>query len=372
MAKERSFCKFMNERKIYLDNLRILTVLLVMIYHVFYLFNGVGVLGGFSVEKSIGLFDSFCTLVYPWFMILIFCIAGVSAKYSVSHRGAKKFIKERATKLIVPSTLGIIAVYWVVGYINIKIGGGLEYIPDFLVYPISVLSGIGPLWFAQLLFLFSFVTPFLNKINEKFAISEKCKIGKTILLIALGAFLIWGSAQILNMPLITVYRFGIYFVAYAIGFLVFSNDEAIEALKRALPVTLPLALLFGTAYMILFNGKDYSSDAVLKNIVTNFYAWFTMIAILEMGNRYLNERYVFSEAMTKNTYSYYVLHYPILLSSAYVIYTYTDISTIWIIAILIVTIPLLTIAFANVIKRIPVLRFIMLGIRGKHEIQTDN
>lgn len=151
-----------------------------------------------------------------------------------------------------------------------------------------------------------------------------------------------------------------------------SNDEAIEALKRALPVTVPLALLFGTAYMILFNGKDYSSDEVLKNIVTNFYAWFTMIAILGIGNRFLNERYVFSEAMTQNTYSYYVLHYPILLSSAYVIYTYTNILTIWIIAILIVTIPLLTIAFANVIKRIPVLRFIMLGIRGKHEIQTDN
>lgn len=372
MAKERSFSKFMNERKIYLDNLRILTVLLVMIYHVFYLFNGVGVLGGFSVEDSIGLFDSFCTLVYPWFMILLFCIAGICAKYSILRRGAKKFIKERATKLIVPSTLGIIAVYWVVGYINIKIGGGLEGIPDLLVYPISVLSGIGPLWFAQLLFLFSLVTPLLNKINVRFAISGKYKALKTILLIASGAFLIWGSAQILNMPLITVYRFGIYFVAYAIGFFVFSNDKSIEALKRALPMTLPLALLFGTAYMILFNGKDYSSDEILKNIVTNFYAWFAMIALLGIGNRFLNERYVFSEAMTKNTYSYYVLHYPILLSSAYVIYTYTDIPIIWIIAILLVVEPTLTIVMTNVIKRIPVIRFILLGIRGKHEIQVDN
>ena len=33
------------ERKAYLDNIRWITVLLVVIYHVGYLFNGVGVLG---------------------------------------------------------------------------------------------------------------------------------------------------------------------------------------------------------------------------------------------------------------------------------------------------------------------------------------
>ena len=40
-------------RKIYLDNIRWMTVLLVLIYHVCYMFNGVGILGGIPDRKSV-------------------------------------------------------------------------------------------------------------------------------------------------------------------------------------------------------------------------------------------------------------------------------------------------------------------------------
>ena len=145
----------MNEkRKLYLDNIRTITIIIVMVYHVFYLFNGVGVLGGFSVEKSLLLGYAFCTLVYPWFMFLLFCISGIAARFSLKKRGTKKFLKERAIKLLIPSTLGCFVIFWIVGYINIKISGGLDYIPGFLIYPISVLSGSGPLWFVHLVFVY--------------------------------------------------------------------------------------------------------------------------------------------------------------------------------------------------------------------------
>lgn len=362
----------MKERKIYLDNLRILTVILVMIYHVFYLFNGVGVLGGFNVVASVEFFDSFCTLIYPWFMILLFCISGICAKYSMDKRGEKRFIKERTTKLLIPSTLGIIVCYWIVGYINISIGGGLDYIPDFLIYPISVISGIGPLWFAQLLFVFSLLTPFINKIYEKLNISEMCKKTKIILIAILGALIVWGSSLILNMPVITVYRFGIYFAVYLMGYTIFSNDKLMQKLEKTLPITGALTIIFCLAYMLLYNGKDYTTDEVLKSGVTNFYAWFAMIFILCIGKRYLNERYIFGERITKNTYAYYVLHYPILLSTAYIFYNYSKLSVFAMSIILLVLEFILTGAFAYIIKRIPIIRFILLGIRGKNEIQTDN
>lgn len=138
-------------RKYDLDNIRWATILLVMAYHVFYAFNAVGVLGGVGGFAQVQYQDAFLYFVYPWFMVLLFVIAGISARYALDKYSGKAFIGKRTWKLLVPSTLGLLAYQWIVGYFNIKIGGGLEYLPPFLVYPVAALSGTGPLWFAQVL-----------------------------------------------------------------------------------------------------------------------------------------------------------------------------------------------------------------------------
>jgi len=83
-------------RKYYLDNIRWATVLLVLIYHVCYLFNNVGDLGGIGSGRSIPAFNTLLYFVYPWFMALLFVIAGISARYSLEKRSYKQFVSERA------------------------------------------------------------------------------------------------------------------------------------------------------------------------------------------------------------------------------------------------------------------------------------
>lgn len=121
-------------RKSYLDNIRWATVILVLIYHVFYIFNGVGVPGSIPKAKSVPAFDIIACIIYPWFMVLLFVIAGISARYALQKRTEKQFIKERAVKLLVPSTLGLFVIHWITGYLNIKMGGGLAYIPTALIF----------------------------------------------------------------------------------------------------------------------------------------------------------------------------------------------------------------------------------------------
>ena len=53
-----------------------------------------------------------------------------------------------------------------------------------------------------------------------------------IIAILLMALVIWGAAQILNTPVVVVYRFGYYGAAFLLGYFVFSHDEVIARLKK--------------------------------------------------------------------------------------------------------------------------------------------
>ncbi len=58
-------------RKYYLDNIRWMTIVLVVIYHVIYMFNGIvvdGVIGPFSERQYQ---DGIQYILYPWFMMLL-------------------------------------------------------------------------------------------------------------------------------------------------------------------------------------------------------------------------------------------------------------------------------------------------------------
>lgn len=163
-------------RYAYLDHIRWMTVLLVIVYHVCYLFNGVGILGGVPNARNLPFLDTISGTVYPWFMVLLFVVAGMCARFALVQQGNRAFLRNRARKLLVPSSLGLFVLHWVTGYLNIRMGGAMDTIPKPLLYPISVLSGIGPLWFVQLLFLFSAILVLIRRIDRNdrlFRIGEK-------------------------------------------------------------------------------------------------------------------------------------------------------------------------------------------------------
>ena len=94
-------------RKLYLDNIRWITVTIVVLYHVLYIFNGAqtfGVIGPFHEHQ---LQDAFLYMVYPWFMALLFVVSGMSAKYYLENHSDKDFLKDKTYKLLVPSTIGV-------------------------------------------------------------------------------------------------------------------------------------------------------------------------------------------------------------------------------------------------------------------------
>lgn len=355
-------------RKFYLDNIRWATVLLVMIYHVFYMFNAAGVLGGVGSFYKVQYQDGLLYFVYPWFMVLLFTVAGMSAKYALEKLPAKDFIRKRTWKLLVPSTIGLFVYQWIIGYYNIKIGGGLAYMPSFLVYPISVLSGVGPLWFAHVLWLFSLLLPAVRKMDKN---ERLWKLGKkcNAIVLLLFALLIWCGAQVLNMPVITTYRFGIYLAAFLLGYFVLSHDNVQETLAKICLPMLLISAVMGIAYVVYYFGRNYADTDVLKSLFTNVYAWFMTLAVLGCGKKWFDRQNAFCAYMTKVSYGLYVLHYTCVLIPCYYLKNNTSLPAwaVYIIALLIVLIG--TPVLNELISRIPVARCLILGIRRekKHD-----
>lgn len=350
-------------RKIYLDNIRWATVILVLIYHVFYMFNGVGIMGGIPGAANIFVFDWIACIIYPWFMVLLFVIAGMSARFALQSRTEKQFIKERAVKLLIPSTLGLLVIHWVTGYLNIKMGGGLEYIPPALIYPISAISGTGPLWFIQMLFLFSCILVLFRKIDKSDKIWTLC--GKVNLLVILLLFLlIFGAAQILNMPVLTMYRFGIYFTAFLIGYYVFSHEEVQEIIEKVCIPTLCLAIISAVFYAFRYGGSNFTSSDCLQSMMTNFYLWIVILAIIGCGKKYFNQETGFTQYMTKSSFGIYILHYPVLIITCYMLHYHFDFPAIWNYVIAFVVEIIMTFVVYEVIKRVPLLRYFVLGIKS--------
>ncbi len=94
-------------RKHYIDNLRWLCVLLLFPYHTAMIFNGFG--ENFYVKAAdLTAADIFIYCTSPWFMPLLFVLAGISTAYSLKKRTDLEYIKERIQRLFVPLISGIL------------------------------------------------------------------------------------------------------------------------------------------------------------------------------------------------------------------------------------------------------------------------
>ena len=96
-------------RRCYLDNIRWITGILVVFYHVIYLYNGVLPIGVIGPFRDVQYQDAIAYLLYPWFMVILFVVSGVSARLSLERRTPREFLRLQTRKLLVPSTLGLLA-----------------------------------------------------------------------------------------------------------------------------------------------------------------------------------------------------------------------------------------------------------------------
>lgn len=353
-------------RKHYLDNIRWITVIVVVIYHVFYMYNAEGILGvaGKITDLEVQYYDIYQYIVYPWFMLVLFIISGISSRMYLNNHTTKEFVRSRTRKLLVPSTVGLFVFQFLQGYINMSFGDAfntMNDVPAFVTFMIMSASGIGVLWYIQLLWVFSILLIPIRKIEKDrlWNLSSKTNIVVLILM----AVPVYFAAQILNTPVICVYRFGLYLTGFLLGYFVFSHDEVIEILKKWLPLTAIAAIALGTAFCIVYFGKVYADAPVNRTPLFTSYAWFMSLAVIGFGAKYLDFQNAFTLWMGRHSWGLYVFHY--LGISAVGLY----IGRPGLLPALAVYILSLIAGFAagyilyEIISRIPFFRWAVLGIK---------
>ena len=351
-------------RKHYIDNLRCGTIVLVILYHIVYNFNNLGIISNVTV-KGTPEFDLFLYVQYPWFMALLFLLAGMSARYALSKNGGKGFLKSRVRKILIPSLAGIFIIGWSGGlvtnyYVDMFAGNG-DMIPGVIKFLIYCLSGIGPLWFLHELFLCTLILLLIRKIDKK---DSLWKVGgklSKIWLLALLVVPVWISSLCFNTPVIEVYRNGFYLTFFLIGYYVFSHEEVQEEVKKWWLPLLVVGVGLCIGYTVYFWGENFATLPNLKHPLTNAFAWFGCLAMMALGKRFLDKETGFTRFMRGRSFGYFVLHNYLIVIITCVIDMKFELRFPLFYLILTILLAAVMLPLYEVLSRIPVIRRLLFG-----------
>ena len=395
----------------YLDNIRWVTVLLVMFFHVFYYFNaycmGSGI-GGFSDYQPQ---DAVVYLLYPWLMPLLFVVAGMSSRYALQRKSAGEYLRTRTRKLLVPATLGLFVFQWMAGYFGMQtmnfrfhadLGAGQ---PWWVMYIMWAVCGGGGLWFIQLLWLFSLITIPIHRIGSRLKRASDRTLPQwsvLVLMLLFGALLYLSDQTVMDgdnsmqdpAMLYNVYRPLYYLTAYLFGYFFFVREEVQGLLVRLRWMIIPAALVCGIVLTITTFGQDAYSPAYIRSVGNNLYAWLAILAMFAAFHTWFNRDVShINNANYENTrgrdarvpsingnnaspasrlltfcrdasYGLYILQFFVYMSIGYLLRAYTALPPWAMYVLLFLAMFILTPALYLLISRIPILRYCVLGIKG--------
>lgn len=352
-------------RKYFIDNLRWISILLLFPYHTCMIYNNFG--ENFYVKgEGISLLNSFIQITSPWFMPLLFVIAGISTCYALDKRTAKQYIKERVSKLLIPLISGIlllipIQTYYAEKYHNGYTGGYFEQYILFFTKETDLTGytgGFTPahLWFILYLFIISLIAlPIVIKYKN---ISKKIKLDKLSVFKILTMFLIFlVMALILD---IGGKSLGEFFALFMLGYIVLSDDNIQVKLDKSRWYLFGAGVVF-TGLNLLFLNVGFSSYGLAYDIFIRFLSWIGILSAIGMGKHYLDFQNKFTNYFSRASFPIYFFHQSVLVLVAY--YTFRVTSSIFLqVIIIIVGTFILTMATYEVFKRIAFTR-VLFGIK---------
>ena len=163
-------------RKYYIDNMRWIIILLLIPYHAAMAWNIWGEPNYIYFESNKTI-SSIVVFLSPYFMPLMFLIAGISTRYALQKRTIRQYVFERTKKLLIPFVFGTMLIMPLMTYIADKFNCGYQgnlfrhYTVFFTRFTDLTASdggfSVGQFWFILYLFLISLVAIGITLLQRK-------------------------------------------------------------------------------------------------------------------------------------------------------------------------------------------------------------
>ena len=333
-------------RLFFVDNLRILLTVIVVLHHLAIVY---GASGDFPYKEARP--DDLATIVLslftavnaPYFMGFFFLISGYFVPGSYDRKGIGLFLKDRLLRLGVPVLFYIMVIHPLLHYaLAVTVRGFAGSFWTFFVRHIRGYSdyglGVGPMWFIVVLLIFSIVyglwRRLANPATDYPHSDSKTPGNMAIAVFALGLGLvtwvvrIWYPIDrwvtILLMP-VEIAHLPQYIILFVIGIIAYRRNWFLGISDAVGKVWLGIAIICIVLLPIIFvaggalEGKvdPFKGGVQWQAVVTAFWEAFLclgmVVGLLVLFRKRFNQQGTLAKAMSAGAYTVYIIHQPVLI-----------------------------------------------------------
>ena len=398
-----------SNRLYYLDWLRIIAVLFVFLHHCAKFFD--------FDEKGIGIYSSVRSLPLSmlrefdnqWMMPLFFIISGASIYFSLNSRKIGGFIKERVLRILIPLVfIGTFLINPPQVYLRLLFNGAttssfIQWYPNYfkLMHDIGsssfVLLGTH-LWYLHSLFFYSLILLPLfipSKKTGKSAISSLSLFFQNpwaLFLLFVPLSITSAVSEIMGIGATRImggWDPMSYVVFFIYGYLIFSNTQIRETIRKYYAVNLGVAIVLSIVYLDSHFGINLDISGITgHNInengailpVTPFVfigiqafrgllSWCLIIGLLGFGHRFLNGSNRFLAYTNEAVLPFYILHLTIIFIFCFYIIQWDSSIFTKFFAMACISFVVIMAIYELLVRRLNILRF-LFGMKLKKSRTT--
>ncbi|MFX0027333.1 MAG: acyltransferase [Candidatus Hermodarchaeota archaeon] len=368
-------------RMYYIDNLRILLTVLVIMLHTMITYGALG--GWYYKDPNTNEFTSilltvFAALNQGFFMGLFFLLSSYFLPGSYNRKGPRKFLKDRFIRLGIPILIYVAIVDPLIIYL-------LSNTPEtFSVFYLSYfqswegierfINGNGPLWFTVTLLIFAlfycFWRQMFKKNTKKETVRPTPRNSQIIFIIIIMNFLtfivrLWfplnGGDVILNIQVANIVQYIIMLILGVVGYeRDWFNRMPDSQGKLWLTIAL-LSIVYAIALGFVSGAFEGEPDKLLGDLNWESFAYANwesiygvgmIIGLITLFRKKFNTQGKVTKTISKNTYTIYLIHSVVLVSVS-VLFTGIVIHPLLKVAIVLPIVILLCFIISFILRLIP-------------------
>lgn len=321
------------QRLAWIDNLRVLTIILVVILHTAVTYSGIG--GWYYKDEpeldllSKIFFAFYLTFTQAYFMSLLFMVSGYFTHPSLEKKGFGKFLSSRFKRLGIP----LLVYMFIIHAVTVKLAyPDLDILEWYIngIKNFNFLSWTGPLWFVEALLIFTLLYVLIRKL---FSGNIKIRIEMSLREVIITIILITAVAFFMRLfyPIGTDFYnlqfsfFSAYIFMFAAGILAYHSGvfEKItyEMGKRSLYIALGVGIPFW-ALIIIFGGAlednmqmlgGWNWPAFFFALWESFFCVTFIIALVGLFKYKVNISNSFQKFLSDQAFGVFVFHAPVLV-----------------------------------------------------------